>query len=110
MMTVRSPQGLAIRYNNANYATRHTEYTDLYRKVVDGKGSDWIAQVPNSWLIELVEPCAVTSGGAPIRAAIERLKAHLGGERLMYNEERDTNELKRILDGWLTRKRRFRGE
>ena len=55
MMTVRFPNGQAIQYNTANYANRHSEYSDLY----ESDGGKWIAQIPNSCIIESVFACRV---------------------------------------------------
>lgn len=55
MMTVRFPNGQAIQYNNAKYVERSEVYTDIY----DKKGGIWIAQVPNSCVIEAVTACRV---------------------------------------------------
>lgn len=56
MITVRSPTGFSIQYNDARYATRCAEYTDLYKEAGQ-KG--WVAQVPNSWVVEVMRPCRV---------------------------------------------------
>ena len=55
MMTIRFPNGQAVQYNGANYVHRFSDYSDLYEKK-DGK---WIAQVPNTCIIEVVTPCRV---------------------------------------------------
>ena len=53
MITVRFPNGQAIQYNQARYASRSQwGYTDLY----DKKGGTWIAQVPTATCIIEVEP------------------------------------------------------
>lgn len=58
MITVRFPNGQAIQYNDASYCTRSVNgYSDLYTK----KDGTWIAQVPNTALIESVRPCAITN-------------------------------------------------
>jgi hypothetical protein len=59
MMWVRFPNGQCVQYNNANYAVRNSEYTDLYKKSVDGKGQGWIAQVPNTCIVEVEFACRV---------------------------------------------------
>lgn len=56
MITVRFPNGQAVQYNTATYVTRSQfGYSDLYTKENDA----WIAQVPNTCLIEIVSPCRV---------------------------------------------------
>lgn len=55
MMTVRFPNGLSVQYNDANFALRHAEYTDLHTK----ENGAWIAQVPNDCLIEVRPACRV---------------------------------------------------
>lgn len=55
MMTVRFPNGQAVQYNTANYASRWATYTDLYTK----KDGGWIAQVPNTCIIEVSPACHV---------------------------------------------------
>lgn len=58
MITVRFPNGQAIQYNDASYCTRSVNgYSDLYTK----KDGTWIAQVPNTALIESVRPCSITN-------------------------------------------------
>jgi hypothetical protein len=54
MMTVRFPNGFSIQYNDANFCSRGTVYTDLYVK----EGGKWIVQFPTTMcLIENVSPC-----------------------------------------------------
>jgi hypothetical protein len=56
MMTVRFPNGQAVQYNTATYACRGTNaYTDLYTR----KDGAWIAQVPNTCIVEGVPACRV---------------------------------------------------
>lgn len=55
MMTVRFPNGQAVQYNEARYVARYDSYTDLY----DKKDGVWIAQVPNTCLIESQPACRV---------------------------------------------------
>lgn len=56
MITVRFPTGVTIQYNAACYVERHAEYSDLYEK---NDKTGWVAQVPNSALIEIKQPCRV---------------------------------------------------
>ncbi len=58
MMWVRFPSGQCIQYNRAAYVTRSAEYSDLYTKE-PAKGGTWIAQVPNSCIIEVEHACRV---------------------------------------------------
>lgn len=58
MMTVRFPNGQAIQYNTAGFVLRNTSYTDIYVK----EGGQWIAQVPNTCVIESVRACKVYNG------------------------------------------------
>jgi hypothetical protein len=53
MITVRFDSGYSVQYNTANYVSRSSTYTDMYTQ----KGGTWIAQVPNSALIESVPNC-----------------------------------------------------
>lgn len=56
MMTIRFENGCAIQYNSANWANRtQWGYTDIYTK----KDGIWIAQVPNSCVIEAEPACRV---------------------------------------------------
>jgi hypothetical protein len=56
MMTVRFPNGLAIQYNSATFASRGSVYTDIYTR----EGGAWVAQVPTAGcLIEVVSPCRI---------------------------------------------------
>ena len=60
MMTVRFPNGQAVRYNTATFAFRHANYTDIYeRSGADRTGQGWIAQIPHTCIIEQVPACAV---------------------------------------------------
>lgn len=58
MMRVRFDTGLVVQYNAAGWASRREGYTDLY---VDSKETSWIAQVPNTAIIEFVPACSVTN-------------------------------------------------
>lgn len=53
MITVRFPSGFSIQYNDANYVSRHEEYSDLLTK----KDGYWVAQVPNTAVIEMTPAC-----------------------------------------------------
>lgn len=53
MITVRFATGFSVQYNAGNYAVRSAEFTDIY----DRKGGKWLAQVPNSAIIEVAQPC-----------------------------------------------------
>ena len=55
MITVRFPNGQTVVYNTANYVTRTENYADIYTR----KDGEWIAQVPNSCIIEAVSACRV---------------------------------------------------
>jgi len=59
MMTVRFPNGQAVQYNTANYLIRRAQgCTSLYEK----EGGRWVAQVPNSCIIEAMPACRVYDG------------------------------------------------
>lgn len=45
-----------MQYNTARFASRHAEYTDLY---ADKAETVWVAQVPNTCIIEAVRACRV---------------------------------------------------
>lgn len=55
MITVRFPNGQAVQYNDGNYVSRSERYSDIYTRK-DGK---WIAQIPNTCIIEVVPACRV---------------------------------------------------
>ena len=55
MITVRFPNGQTVVYNAANYVTRTKNYADLYTQ----KDGEWIAQVPNTCIIERQRACRV---------------------------------------------------
>jgi hypothetical protein len=56
MMWVRFPNGQCIQYNQAGYVARSQfGYTDIYTK----KDGVWIAQVPNTCVIEVQFACRV---------------------------------------------------
>jgi len=60
MITVRFSNGQAVQYNDATYVSRHTDYSDLLTK----KDGHWIAQVPNTCIIEIRSACRVYNGMA----------------------------------------------
>lgn len=99
MITVRSPAGFSIQYNDAHYAVRRTEYTDLYKEAGQ---KDWVAQVPNSWVVEIVRPCRMyDAANNPQDLAEEFLKAlreqRVGGYKLadIKKELRNFDALRR---------------
>ena len=55
MMTVRFPNGQAVQYNDATFCNRSREYSDLWTK----EGGTWIAQIPNTCIIENKPACRV---------------------------------------------------
>ena len=60
MIWVRFSTGVSVRYNTANFICRREEYSDLYVDEAAAKANrGWVAQVPNSAIIEVVEACAV---------------------------------------------------
>lgn len=73
MFTVRFPNGQAVQYNTATYASRSTEYTDIYSR----KGGTWIAQVPNACIIESVPACRVYNPLADRTDIDERISKEL---------------------------------
>lgn len=78
MITVRSPAGVSVQFNTANYIMRYSSYTDIYTQ----KDGSWVAQVPNDWLIEVVKPCRVYRAAQEpedlFKAAIEELRKRPG--------------------------------
>jgi hypothetical protein len=55
MLTVRFPNGQAVQYNTARFASRQQNLTDIY----DKEGGTWIAQIPNDCIIEAIGACRV---------------------------------------------------
>lgn len=55
MMTVRFPNGQTVQYNTATYVMRSINYSDLYTQ----KDGGWIAQIPNTCIIEISPACRV---------------------------------------------------
>jgi hypothetical protein len=70
MMTVRFDNGFSIQYNNATFAKRNSQYTDLYTK----EHGAWIAQVPNSAIVESVSPCRTYN---PVRNDSDKVQASI---------------------------------
>jgi len=70
MIRVRFPNGQCVTYNEANHVERLAEFTDLYESKAKRQ---WIAQVPNTAIIECVEPCSVTNpiSGMTLEKAIQ---------------------------------------
>jgi hypothetical protein len=79
MITVRFPNGQAVQYNLANYVICFDRYSDLYcwKDRSNEKDKIWVAKVPNTCLIELVEACRVYDGMNQPRndAVLKELKA-----------------------------------
>ena len=69
-MTVRFPSGCAVLYNTAGFVDRKSEYTDLYAD----EGGRWIAQVPNTCIIESTSDCRVYD---PMREEPEKLSREI---------------------------------
>lgn len=80
MITVRFPNGQAVVYNNANFVHSHSEYTNLYTK----KDGVWIAQVPNTCLIEAQPPCRVHN--AMQESSLKELTASIEAIRRKMNQ------------------------
>lgn len=58
MMTVRFPNGQAVRYNDACFILWGENHSTLYSKDPN-KGGSLIARVPRECIIEWVAPCRV---------------------------------------------------
>lgn len=93
MITVRSPHGICVQYNSANYVIRRDSYTDLY----DKKDGAWVAQVGNDWLIEIVAPCRVYRAAESSESALEAALAVLRRRPDGYSIGATIGELKREL-------------
>lgn len=81
MMWVRFPNGQCIQYNTANYVSRtQYGYGDLYTK----KDGQWIAQVPNTCIIESIPACRVSNPLTPtpvdILKELRAIKRKLGSK------------------------------
>lgn len=98
MMTVRFPSGFSVQYNDANYASRtQWGYTDIYTK----KDGQWVAQVPNDALIEIVKPCETYFAGQRPETAIGgALQAIRQRPTLSWSAARDLAALKRELQSF----------
>lgn len=84
MMWVRFPNGQCIQYNRAGYVVRNTEYSDVYvKRGADSKGEGWIAQVPNSCIIELELACRVSN---PLTEPKEDVTKELKSLRRLVNK------------------------
>ncbi len=59
MVTVRFPNGQAVQYNTAAFVVRSSEYSDIYE---NSSQKVWIAQVPNTCIIEIQPACRVYDG------------------------------------------------
>lgn len=94
-MTVISPHGVVVRFNNARYAKRHQiGFTDLYTGNTEKiPNATWVAQVPLGWLIE-VEP-ACDRSRVPDRLADARLESIQRDARLAKTYARGAMRLNR---------------
>ena len=52
------PDGTRVQYNSAHYVNRSSGFSDLLT-AKEASGGTWVAQVPNTALIEFVTPCRV---------------------------------------------------
>jgi hypothetical protein len=68
MITVRFPTGVSVQYNDAAVVERGSDYSDLY---TNRYKTCWVAQVPNSAIIEIRSACAVYT--APDQSSIEKI-------------------------------------
>jgi len=92
MMTVRFPNGFSVTYNDARYANRGANYTDLYTHSNE-RTRKWIAQVPNAALIEARPACKTFQAGAG--DSLDEI-LHALETRTIGNDCRDAQKLKRI--------------
>ena len=58
-MVARTPNGVAVQYNDATYIVWAYNATDMHR-LFTKKDGDLIAKIPGDWAIEWARPCAVT--------------------------------------------------
>jgi hypothetical protein len=92
MMTVRFPNGFSVTYNDAHFAHRGAAYTDLYTESNQAKRK-WIAQVPNTALIEYRPACKAFQVGAGDQ--LEQI-LHSLENRAIGHDWSTANMLKRI--------------
>jgi hypothetical protein len=80
MLTVRFPNGQAVQYNTANHASRGANYTDIYTR----QGGAWVAQVPNTAIIESTPACRVYNPlpSSAIDIVLEMLREKVTDRRL----------------------------
>jgi len=92
MMTIRFQNGFSVTYNDAQYAHRGANYTDLYTDSNE-RTRKWIAQVPNTALIEVRPACKTFQAGAgdPLDQVLHDLENHTIG-----SDWRAAQKLKRI--------------
>jgi hypothetical protein len=55
MLTVRFPNGMAVRYNSACFCV----WGSTYHTLCTHEGGAWVATVPTDAIIEAVSPCRV---------------------------------------------------
>ena len=72
MITVRFASGFSVRYNSATFAQNRSEFTDLLTK----EGGLWVAQVPNSSIVEFTAPCRTYFAGKDETKAENRALQH----------------------------------
>ena len=108
MITVRLPNGMTVRYNEATYLLRETLSWILYSK--DPKmGGVWIAsiQVNAGVIVEAVQPCLVTAPPvATVKNALELIVEELNRKQITgWNEECLLADLKAKLQRFDARKK-----
>ena len=77
MITVRSPSGFSIQFNDATHVVRNSGHSDLLTQ----RDGAWIAQVPNDWVIEVRRPCRVYRAGQDPAETIAALLEEIEQQR-----------------------------
>lgn len=106
-MRVLMPNGALVEYQKATYANRDAMgFTDLYTKK-PADGGQWLAQVPNTAMIQVGTPSKTTPAGIGTQDALEilldaakRRDGDLSGYKL--------RDLKRLLDGFDSRRKEWK--
>jgi hypothetical protein len=107
MMTVRFPDGTSFVYNEADWACRSANgFTDLYT-TSDKEKRKWIAQVPNSCLIEVRPACRIYNT-LTNEGTIQTLLASMRNFGMYSDEMRALIELKKELSKLNSRSRTWR--
>lgn len=100
MITIRFPNGQAVRYNDLHYVHWQGDGTALLKK---DKDSGWSVCVPRECLIEFMMPCSVSN---PLLSPAESIDMVIANIRTMSSAK--LHNLKTLLEAFNRKTYRWR--